>query len=257
MTTLATRHLGYCQICEGEFKLHEGNMVHHGYRRPGIGNIVGDCYGVGALPYQKSCELVKEFVVVVRNHLSNVTETLDNLKAGLVTELWITPWKSESKLVKKTEKTEYEWSTLIDRRISEKEHAVKSLNREVKRLENRIANWKLTETRTVEEAVEQEQRAKAERETLRNAKRAVRQAKEQATRDKQNALKTKREGIKAGIFAKARELAAANPNTIHVEVEKLRKAMKKATWMWAYDYRECRDELTKIGLMSSEGYLRI
>ena len=254
--TTATRHLGHCQICEGEFKLYEGNLVHHGYRRPGYGSIVGDCYGVKELPYEKSCELVKEYVVIVKNQLSNVTETLQQLKAGLVTELWITPWRGESKLVKKTEKTEYEWSTLIGRRISETEHTVQSLTREVERLENRIANWKLTETRTVEEQIEQEQKARAERKALQDAAREAKEARLRATRERQKALQDRKDAAKADIFSKAKELSG-KPFPCHKEVEKLRRAMKKASWLWANDYQECQAELTKLGLMSAGGHLRI
>lgn len=47
---LTTRYIGNCQICEGEQKLHDGRMVHHGYKRPGDGQIDGDCPGVHADP---------------------------------------------------------------------------------------------------------------------------------------------------------------------------------------------------------------
>lgn len=43
---------GECQVCEGwQCMTRDGKMVHHGYRRPGHGSIVGDCFGVGHLPY--------------------------------------------------------------------------------------------------------------------------------------------------------------------------------------------------------------
>jgi hypothetical protein len=259
MPILATRHLGHCQICEGEFKLHEGNMVHHGYRRPGYGNIVGDCYGVNNLPYEKSCELVKEYVFGVRAHLDDTTNWLQQLRSGLVIELWVTPWRSEAVLVKKSEKTEYEWSNLLNLRISETEHRVTSLTREVERLENRIETWKLTETRTVEEAVEQEKQAKAERKAIRDAAREVKEAKLRATRERQKAIQDRKDATKAEIISKAKELAAVTNHTEeHFKaVEKLRKAMRKATWLWFNDYQECRPELTKLGLMSSDGTLRI
>lgn len=43
-----TKARGECQVCENEvaFESNE-NAGHHGYKRPGIGSIVGDCYGVG------------------------------------------------------------------------------------------------------------------------------------------------------------------------------------------------------------------
>ena len=56
-----TRYIGNCQICEGDQKLHVGRMVHHGYQRPGDGAIRGDCPGVGQVPYEVSCDLVKSY----------------------------------------------------------------------------------------------------------------------------------------------------------------------------------------------------
>ena len=65
----ALRHLGCCQICEGEFKLAGGLMVHHGYKRPGYGHIVGDCMGVNELPYEKSAEVCKRYLALVQDEL--------------------------------------------------------------------------------------------------------------------------------------------------------------------------------------------
>jgi len=257
--TTATRHLGHCQICEGEFKLHEGNLVHHGYRRPGYGNIVGDCYGVMNLPYEKSCEMVKEYLVNVQTQLTETSVSLQQLESDLVIEMWVYTWRGQPTLVKRAEKTEYEWSTLVDRRISETKYTVQNLIREIDRLANRIANWKLVETRTVEEAVEEEHQAKAERKALRDAAREAREAKQRATRERQVALQARKNVIKAEIISKANELAAATDPTLDhsKSVGKLRKAMRKATWLWFNDYTECRAELIKLGLMSPDGNLKI
>ena len=51
-----TRYVGNCQICERDQKLTvDMKMVHHGYLRPGDGEIHGDCPCVGAEPYEVSC----------------------------------------------------------------------------------------------------------------------------------------------------------------------------------------------------------
>ncbi len=51
---------GECQICEREqARDASGNMVHHGYTRPGCGFIQGDCYGVGHEPYKATDALAK------------------------------------------------------------------------------------------------------------------------------------------------------------------------------------------------------
>jgi len=44
-----------CQICCREQALDKsGRMVNHGYKRPGYGFIIGNCFGVGYEPYPKT-----------------------------------------------------------------------------------------------------------------------------------------------------------------------------------------------------------
>jgi hypothetical protein len=54
-----TRYIGRCGVCEGDYKLLSGRLVHHGYRRPGHGYIVGDCFGVARLPYPATDALIE------------------------------------------------------------------------------------------------------------------------------------------------------------------------------------------------------
>lgn len=48
---------GSCPCCFGLHKLlSNGTMVHHGFERPGDGNIYGDCFGVSYKPFEVSPE---------------------------------------------------------------------------------------------------------------------------------------------------------------------------------------------------------
>lgn len=51
--------IGHCQACMGQFHVRANKMVLHGYLRPGTGELLGDCRGVGHAPYELSCELQK------------------------------------------------------------------------------------------------------------------------------------------------------------------------------------------------------
>ena len=76
--------VGTCAICENQQMLNrnrldkEGNptMVLHGYLRPGVGYVIGDCYGVGWAPYELSaaaCEGWRdELVEMIANQKRNV-----------------------------------------------------------------------------------------------------------------------------------------------------------------------------------------
>lgn len=61
------RLVGTCPVCERQQKVTpHGAMVHHGFKRPGWGAIVGDCFGVGLLAYElspKGCEEYRDVLV--------------------------------------------------------------------------------------------------------------------------------------------------------------------------------------------------
>lgn len=75
------RHFGICQACIGEFHVHGGKMVLHGYKRPGIGYIVGDCTGVGAPPYELSCELQKKLAHAYRSRIADLQKSIDRFSS--------------------------------------------------------------------------------------------------------------------------------------------------------------------------------
>lgn len=60
-----TRYIGFCPVCEGHFKCQAEHgryyLVHHGYKRPGDGFIIGDCFGVGREPHEVSPELARDY----------------------------------------------------------------------------------------------------------------------------------------------------------------------------------------------------
>jgi hypothetical protein len=54
---------GECQICQRRHLLDSrGNLVLHGYRRPGHGFIVGDCFGVGHPPWEVSSDALATWI---------------------------------------------------------------------------------------------------------------------------------------------------------------------------------------------------
>ena len=54
---------GECQICQRRHILDSrGNLVLHGYQRPGHGYIVGDCFGVGHPPWEVSSDALATWI---------------------------------------------------------------------------------------------------------------------------------------------------------------------------------------------------
>jgi hypothetical protein len=62
---IVTRVAGTCPVCGRQQKVTaQHTMVHHGYRRPGIGQILQDCFGAGYPAYQIStagCEAYRDW----------------------------------------------------------------------------------------------------------------------------------------------------------------------------------------------------
>lgn len=140
-----TRFVGLCPICEGEFKLTvERRLVHHGYQRPGWGSIVGDCFAVGAPPYEISCEITKTYRSLVEVKKARAEAWLGRLKRGEVSELPI----GRRRMVTPTSP---EWPSALSMAIMEAEGAVSAAGKEIERVSGLIDRWVLRPLRTVDE----------------------------------------------------------------------------------------------------------
>lgn len=68
-----------CQICEREQALlQDGTLVHHGYKRPGIGFIEGDCYGVKCRPFPQT-DALERYLFALNNHIDSLNAELKKL----------------------------------------------------------------------------------------------------------------------------------------------------------------------------------
>ncbi len=258
----ALRYLGHCQICSNEQKLRDGKLVHHGYQRPGFGSIVGDCYGVDAVPYEVSCELTKKYRGIVRAQLAETKEGLRRLKAGEVKHLLVERrrgWNETSFVDYCIGVTnQYDWEREIDARINGAEHAIRQIEREIGRLTSLIDNWKPSQIRTIEEQLAELRAAKEERAKETARKRAERLAKIAATKAKQDALKTKRAAIVDEIVGQFVEFAK-DPKTNDSRARDLYwkvRDQKKYQFIYMYEIGRERPEfdtaLIKLNLARRE-----
>jgi hypothetical protein len=163
MKTTKLRHIGECQICEGDFKVRGGLMVHHGYKRPGWGYIVGDCPGVDEPPYEVSCDAIKRYRETVLESLDNANRRHDELEAGTAkitaykrADYAWSKWgldipqrtKHDTKVI---EPGDPDYDRLRKLAISKEIRAIEWLVHEVERATKRIDNWVKKPIRTIEE----------------------------------------------------------------------------------------------------------
>lgn len=58
---MSTRYVGTCPVCDARYKVRGGVLVHHGFQRPGYGQIVGDCFAVHMEPHETSPHAAEKY----------------------------------------------------------------------------------------------------------------------------------------------------------------------------------------------------
>jgi len=186
-------------------------MVHHGYKRPGEGYIVGDCPGVNHAPYERSCDLIKVYRDKEKAHLVDEEGYLRKLQAGEVAQLWVAkqPYNRANRdLTESITAGDSRWRYAHQLAISKTESGIRHTKHVIERFNHRISEWYPKAYRTVEEFEAVASGVKAEKKAVKDAARAEREAKKQATRDKQAALEAKRQGLKDAFASELLSLAA-------------------------------------------------
>jgi hypothetical protein len=193
--------LGLCPVCEGEFKVRAGKLVHHGFERPGDGMIHGDCFAVGYEPYERSSKGSKNFKKELTSFLAKAKEARTALDSKTYfAELRVTR-EGYGRNAKETITTveyalgvtkPYAWARLVDGKIRDIEFRIRALEGDIARMDRLIAAWSLKPLREVTEAA-----ASAATKALRDARTAERDAKNAVKDAKAAALKAKRDARKA------------------------------------------------------------
>lgn len=71
---------GTCPICFGNYKLANGRLVLHGFRRPGWGSTEGRCWAVGAQPLEVSVEPVQRYLDMLGREIRTQTDFLAQIE---------------------------------------------------------------------------------------------------------------------------------------------------------------------------------
>lgn len=249
--------VGTCPVCEGEFHVQSGTMVHHGFERPGHGSIVGDCWAVGREPFEVSCKATQEYRAIIAQQLTNAALHLSDLVEGRIKTLHkdvsvygykfgrrtiIEPKYEEYTSTETDLARRYEWKRLFDHAKFQAESHVRMLQISVDRLDRMVARWEPKPLREVTEEVLLMEKAELEarknaraaaaqaKRDAENAKRAAREAKEKAAEDAVNSFYAEW-GQKFAELAKEGPEAATKARVLQDE---MRKAAKKAKLRYHY-----------------------
>lgn len=197
MPDTSTRYIGWCPICEGDFKVRGEHLVHHGFQRPGIGYIVGDCPGVGYNPYELStqaCTVYRSLLLIRIPETEDLVEVYRSDPPGL--EMMFDDYDIEAGRVRRYpihqgggtmtvmldrdqadeleaqlpawQKGRYSWETKLKHIIAIQVGKLSDMRRELRRTEKLIAEWPgVRPLRTVEEEINRQEQTRAEREHAR------------------------------------------------------------------------------------------
>lgn len=253
------RFIGFCPICEGDYKLHENRLVHHGYRRPGVGYIIGDCLSVHKAPYELSDEVCRLYRMYCTNALESNREYLARLQSGQVKTLQV-PDRSKgySMHPEMMEITviHLKFHQAWESEVYQTESHIKGLLLEIARMDRFIDGWTLKPVRTFEEEMEAKRAVVQKNKAERQAKRQVKLDKAAALKAKYAAWEEEKASLMASFRAKFLALAAIEPfnaNTVGLQAGEVYRAMQKAAGRKGYLHFYARDleideALIRLGL---------
>ncbi len=166
-----TRYIGTCAACEGRWKVRDGMLVHHGYQRPGWGEIVGDCVGVGWQPHETSPALAEFLVQMSQDNIERVSGLLRKLPSATSIRVQVRGRRRiEWQEIRKVEVPDYQWRRVYEGRQRDLEAELRYWEREHERSQRWAATWQPQPLLEVEEEQAQKRAAKSEREAAQLAK---------------------------------------------------------------------------------------
>jgi hypothetical protein len=143
-TAVGEQIIGTCAICEHEQVVHDVTMVKHGYQRPGVGYLIGECFGVSRPAYEVSPQACKDYLPVLRGALANYTNYLSRLKAKKIESFTRDKKDFRSGNVAKivVKKGEREYDSILQSEISQTERQIGFVAEDITRITKKIENWK-------------------------------------------------------------------------------------------------------------------
>lgn len=179
----STRYIGWCPVCQRQIKVQDGLLVHHGYKRPGIGAIVGDCFGVNMPPHELSATTAQSYLnEVIEPGIRATERALVYLgPPGEPEWLQFEQFDREKRQyvpVKKyrSEVSDYDWEQRLRLVRMQEANRLEYLQGEARRLENLVATWQPHPLTTTEEEIARAIETRAERTRRKEVEREQRMA---------------------------------------------------------------------------------
>lgn len=134
-----------CPCCFAPFmllpKARKGNrsmpgVVLHGYRRPGVGYLQGECFGSGWPPFELSSEGSEAYLVHLKGLLKSLKEVLGNLERNELSVLII-----GLKAYKKDETDPSKWAHYLETSIDQQKAQIQEVLRVLSLVQKNLNSW--------------------------------------------------------------------------------------------------------------------
>lgn len=230
--------LGTCGVCEREIAVQDGKLVHHGYRRPGDGQIHGDCFAVGYEPYERSTEASVAYQKMVAASIPGMQARLSRLLDGKVASFKeFDHWKRQVVYYAVGVTELYAWVQQVQAKIHEVEGRIRMAEFEVARMDKLVAAFELRPLGSESRAGEKVRKEKEARAAERAAKKAVRDEKTRKLAEKKAAVASKTKDVEVRFLAELERLVDTADATDERASYKLRCAAEE---LCARFTRECK-----------------
>lgn len=136
---------GTCPCCFANVKLRNGNIVLHGYQRPGLGYTVGSCFGVGYEPYEVSTKGTEAAQAQFQRTLESLQGRLEKLTSPDFSDpLYTTRGYGRHKHRVEVLKAEspYDWESLRKSAVYSTERDIRHCTADISMMTAKIEAWK-------------------------------------------------------------------------------------------------------------------
>lgn len=147
--------LATCQICGRSIKAGKGVIAHHGYSRPYEGWQTASCAGARYLPFEQSCDRLREVIEEVVWFLEKQEQELKNLLETPPDELvvyekrgsWTAPERKVYAKPANLDLASYRCSVFgtyeeaYDRRKHHYERTIRATKLDLETMRKRLADW--------------------------------------------------------------------------------------------------------------------
>jgi len=131
---------GSCPVCFQNIKINNERMVLHGYRRPGHGSTVGNCFGYGYPAFELKVEGTKAYLKEeLEPALDQLKDYLKRLNRGDVEKL---NTASRFSLPKYITPEDPQWGMYLQKAVRETESRIKTTQEDVGIYTRLVQHWK-------------------------------------------------------------------------------------------------------------------